>query len=147
VDESPEVELALFYAAGRVLHAGGSILLLYVIEPENQFWEGVRQVQLEEETNKARAIFRLLRRKLNNDGYEAVQTEEVIREGKKPEEILKQIDEDEDIAVLVLGASKETSGPGPLVSSLAVGTNAGKFPIPITIVPGELLLEDIKALA
>jgi hypothetical protein len=33
------------------------------------------------------------------------------------------------------------------VSSLAVGTNAGKFPIPITIVPGELLLEDIKALA
>jgi nucleotide-binding universal stress UspA family protein len=61
VDESPEVELALFYAAGRVLHAGGSILLLYVIEPENQFWEGVRQVQLEEETNKARAIFRLLR--------------------------------------------------------------------------------------
>jgi len=147
VDESPEVELALFYAAGRVLHAGGSILLLYVIEPENQFWQGVRQVQLEEETNKARAIFRLLRRKLNNDGYEAVQTEEVIREGKKPEEILKQIDEDEDIAVLVLGASKETAGPGPLVSSLAVGTNAGKFPIPITIVPGELLLEDIKALA
>ena len=147
VDESPEVELALFYAAGRVLHAGGSILLLYVIEPENQFWEGVRQVQLEEETNKARAIFRLLRRKLNNDGYEAVQTEEVIREGKKPEEILKQIDEDEDIAVLVLGASKETSGPGPLVSSLAVGTHAGKFPMPITIVPGELLLEDIKALA
>jgi len=147
VDESPEVELALFYAAGRVLHAGGSILLLYVIEPENQFWEGVRQVQLEEETNKARAIFRLLRRKLNNDGYEAVPTEEVIREGKKVDEIFKQIDEDEDIAVLVLGASKETSGPGPLVSSLAVGTNAGKFPIPITIVPGELLLEDIKALA
>ena len=147
VDESPEVELALFYAAGRVLHAGGSILLLYVIEPENQFWEGVRQVQLEEETNKAKAIFRLFRRKLNNDGFESVPTEEVIREGKKVDEILKQIDEDEDIAVLVLGASKETSGPGPLVSSLAVGTNAGKFPIPITIVPGELLLEDIKALA
>ena len=30
VDESPEVELALFYAAGRVLHAGGVVLLLYV---------------------------------------------------------------------------------------------------------------------
>ncbi len=147
VDKSPEVELALFYAAGRVLHAGGSVLLLYVIEPENQFWEGVRQVQLEEETNKARAIFRLLRRKLNNDGYDAVPTEEVIREGKSPEEILKQIDEDEDIAVLVLGASKEAAGPGPLVSSLAVGANAGKFPIPITIVPGDLALEDIKALA
>ena len=147
VDESPEVELALFYAAGRVLHAGGSVLLLYVIEPENQFWEGVRQVQLEEETNKARAIFRLLRRKLNNDGYDAVPTEEVIREGKSPEEILKQIDEDEDIAVLVLGASKEAAGPGPLVSGLATGALAGKFAIPITIVPGDLAVEDIKALA
>jgi len=147
VDESPEVELALFYAAGRVMHAGGTVLLLYVIEPENQFWEGVRQVQLEEETNKARAIFRLFRRKLNNDGYEAVQTEEVIREGKKVDEILKQIDEDEDIALLILGASKEAAGPGPLVASLAVGPAAGKFPIPITVVPGEMALEDIKALA
>jgi nucleotide-binding universal stress UspA family protein len=147
VDESPEVEGALFYAAGRVLHAGGSILLLYVIEPENQFWQGVRQAQLEEQTNKARAIFRLFRRKLNNEGYEAVQTEEVIREGKKAEEIVKHIDEDEDVSVLVLGASKEASGPGPLVSSMAAGALAGKFAIPITIVPGDLALEDIKALA
>jgi nucleotide-binding universal stress UspA family protein len=147
VDESPEVEGALFYAAGRVLHAGGSILLLYVIEPDNQFWEGVRQVQLEEQTNKARAVFRLFRRKLNNEGYEAVPTEEVIREGKKLEEIVKQIDEDEDVAVLVLGASKEAVGPGPLVSGLATGALAGKFAIPITIVPGDLAVEDIKALA
>ena len=146
VDELPEVEGALFYAAGRVMHAGGNILLLYVIEPENQFWEGVRQAQLEEQTNKARAVFRLFRRKLNNEGYEAVQTEEVIREGKKLEEIVKQIDEDEDVAVLVLGASKEAAGPGPLVSGLASGL-AGKFPIPITIVPGDLAVEDIKALA
>jgi len=147
VDETPEVEGALFYAAGRVLHAGGRVLLLYVIEPENQFWEGVRQVQLEEQTNKARAIFRLFRRKLNNEGFEDVPTDEVIREGKTMEEILKQIDEDEDIAVLVLGASKEASGPGPLVSSLAAGATAAKFPIPITIVPGDLAVDEIKALA
>ena len=50
-------------------------------------------------------------------------------------------------AILVLGASTESAGPGPLVSSLAVGATAGKFPIPITIVPGELKAEDIKALA
>jgi nucleotide-binding universal stress UspA family protein len=147
VDESPEVEGALFYAAGRAMHAGGCVLLLYVIEPENQFWEGVRQVQLEEETNKAKAVFRLFRRKLNNDGFDSVPTEEVIREGKKIDEILKQIDEDEDIAVLVLGASKEAAGPGPLVSGFATGAGAGKFPIPITIVPGSLTAEEIQALA
>jgi hypothetical protein len=49
--------------------------------------------------------------------------------------------------VLVLGASREATGPGPLVSSLATGATAGKFPIPITIVPGELGLEEIQALA
>jgi len=147
VDETPEVEGALFYAAGRVAHAGGRILLLYIIEPDNQFWEGVRQVQLEEQTNKARALFRLFRRKLNNEGYEDVVTEDVIREGKKVDEILKQIDEDEDISVLVLGASKEAAGPGPLISSFATGAMASKFPIPITIVPGDLVVEDIKALA
>jgi nucleotide-binding universal stress UspA family protein len=147
VDESPEVEGALFYAAGRVLHAGGKVLLLYVIEPENQFWDAVRQVQLEEQTNKAKALFRLFRRKLNNAGFDSVVTEDVIREGKLVEAILQQIEEDEDVAVLVLGASKEAAGPGPLVSSLATGATAGKFPIPITIVPGELSQEEIQALA
>jgi nucleotide-binding universal stress UspA family protein len=147
VDETAEVEGALYYAAGRAHHTHGHIVLLYVIEPDNQFWEGVRQVQLEEQTNKAKALFRLLRRKMGNEGFDAVPVEEIIREGKKVEEILKQIDEDEDIAILVLGASTEAAGPGPLVSSLAAGATAGKFPIPITIVPGALGIEDIKALA
>jgi nucleotide-binding universal stress UspA family protein len=147
VDESPEVEGALFYAAGRASHTAGQITLLYVIEPDNQFWEAVRQVQLDEQTNKARALFRLLRRKLANAGYEKVAVEEVIREGKLVETIRQQIEDDEDVAVLVLGAAKEATGPGPLVSSLAAGATAGKFPIPITIVPGELSLDQIQALA
>jgi nucleotide-binding universal stress UspA family protein len=147
VDETPEVEAALFYAAGRVSHTGGSVVLLYVIEPDNQFWDAVRQVQLEEQTTQARALFRLFRHKLNNAGLENVAMEEVIREGKKVEAILQQIDEDEDIAVLVLGASTEATGPGPLVSLLAGGSTAGKFPIPVTVVPGDMPLEEIAALA
>ena len=147
VDESPEVEGALFYAAGRALHTGGQIVLLYVIEPENQFWDAVRQAQLDEQTNKARALFRLFRRKLVNAGCEKVAVEEVIREGKMVDAILQQIEDDEDVAVLVLGASKDSAGPGPLVSTLATGSRAGKFPIPITIVPGDLTIEEIQALA
>ena len=87
----------------------------------------MRQEQLEEETTKAKALFRLFRRKLNNAGYETLADEEIIREGKKGEEILKLIDEDEDIAVLVLGASAEAAGPGPLVSSLAAGARPASF--------------------
>ena len=134
VDGNPEVYCALFYAAKRVQ-------LLYVIEPESQFWEGVRQAQLEEQTSKARVVFRLLRRELNNNGFEAVATEELIREGKKAEVILKQIDEDEDISVLVLGASTEASGPSPLVAAFT----RGPIPIPVTIVPGDSAIDDMKA--
>jgi len=76
VDETPEVCCALFYAAGRVQHGGGRVQLLYVIESERPVWEGVRQAQLEEQTSKARAMFRLLRRELNNKGFEGVATEE-----------------------------------------------------------------------
>ena len=148
VDESDEVEAALYFAALRVAHTSGLILLLFVMEPlEYQHWVGVRQVQLEEETTKAKALFRLFRRKLNMAGFEQVLTEEVIREGKKAETILELIDEDEDIAVLTLGAATDTMGPGPLVSSLAAGNAAGSFPIPITIVPGNLTLDDLQALA
>ncbi len=73
--------------------------------------------------------------------------EEAILEGKKADTILQLIDQDEDIAVLTLGAATDAKGPGPLVASLAEGTIAGSFPIPITIVPGNLTLEDLRALA
>jgi nucleotide-binding universal stress UspA family protein len=147
VDESPEVENALYYAANRMQRSQGSLVMLYVIVPEDYaHWINVRQQQVEEETAKAKALFRLMRRKLNNAGYEGVACEEIIREGKKGEVIRALIEEDEDIAVLVLGASAEASGPGPLVSSLAASGAMGKFPIPITIVPGTLALEEVKGL-
>lgn len=148
VDEAPEVESALFFAASRIGHTGGQIVLVYIIEPQGfHQWMGVRQAQTDEETNKAKALFRLFRRKLNNAGFEQIATEEVIRQGKKPDEIVKLIDQDEDIAILVLGASTNPKGPGPLVSSLAGGKQAGSFPVPIVVVPGNLTLEDLKALA
>ncbi|MEQ1670321.1 MAG: universal stress protein [Hyphomicrobium sp.] len=148
VDDSQEVESALYYAASRVQRSSGSIVMLYVIEPgDYQHWAGVRQVQLEEETAKAKATFRLFRRKLNLAGFETIEVEDVIREGKSAEQIVKLIAEDEDIAILVLGASLDAKGPGPLVSSLAAGKAAGGFPVPVTVVPGKLSLDDIKALA
>lgn len=148
VDDSSEVESALYYAALRISHTSGRLLLLYVIEPqEYQHWAGIRQVQLEEETNKAKALFRLMRRKLNNAGFDALEHEEVIVEGTKSEQIVKVIEEDEDIAILVLGASTDPKGPGPLVTAIGSGQMAGNFVVPITIVPGNLGLDDLKAFA
>ena len=148
VDETPECEIALEFAASRAEHTGGGLALLYVVEPnEFQHWLGVEEIAREEGTNKARAVFRLFGRKLKALGHKNLVPEEIIREGKIAEEITALIDEDEDIAILVLGASKDPSGPGPLVSTLAAGSLAGSFHIPITIVPGELSTDEIKALA
>ena len=148
VDESPEVDAALYFAASRAAHTGGSLVLLYVIEPQDyQHWISIKEIQKEEETQKARALFRLVGRKLSNAGLEGVETEDVIREGVLADEIIAVIDADEDISIMVLGAGTESTGPGPLVSTLAAGNDAGTFPIPITIVPGNMVLEDIKTLA
>jgi nucleotide-binding universal stress UspA family protein len=149
VDETAECESALAFAASRAKRTKGQLALLYVIEPEGEalHWLGVEEMAREEGLSKARAVFRLFSRKLRAMGFEELVPEEIVREGSKAEEITKAIEEDRDIGVLVLGASRDPSGPGPLVSSLAGGKLAGSFPVPITVVPGHLSTEEILALA
>jgi nucleotide-binding universal stress UspA family protein len=149
VDETPECESALAFAASRAQRTGGHLALLYVIEPgvEFQHWLGIEEVAREEGHNKARAVFRLFGRKLKAMGFEHLEPEEIIGEGNKADEILKVVEEDQDIGVLVLGASKDPAGPGPLVTALASGRHVGHFPVPITVVPGHLSIEEILALA
>ena len=149
VDETPECESALAFAASRALRTKGQLALLYVVEPDTDIphFLGIEEVAREEGLNKARAVFRLFGRKLKAMGFADVVPEEIVREGMKADEITKLIEEDTDIGVLVLGASKDPSGPGPLVTTLAGGRLAGTFPVPITVVPGCLGLEEILALA
>ena len=148
VDEAPEVETALAYSARRARRTGGALALVYIVEPADfTQWLGVQDAYREEAQAKAKAVFRLHVRKLKIWGFEDIPTEEIIREGAKADEIRALIEEDPDIGILVLGASVDPSGPGPLVSSLAGGKNAGSFSVPITVVPGCLTLEELEALA
>ena len=79
------------------------------------------------------------------NGVAGITPERVIRDGETSQEILKVIDEDEDIAILVLAAGTGKDGPGPLVTGL--GKTAGNYPIPVAIVPGHLSDEDLDALS
>ena len=54
------------------------------------------------------------------------------------------IEEDRDIAILVLAAGSTKDGPGPLVSMIA--GRAAAFPIPVTVLPDSLTDEEIDAL-
>lgn len=145
VDETPECRLALYYAARRALHTGGHVSLLYVIEPPGfMHWIAVEKMMQQEARAEAEAV-------LYGLGEEVIKVsglipELVIREGKRRDELLTLIREDPDIRILVLGAGTGKKGPGPLVSSLA-GEMAGSLPIPITVVPGNLSLEQLDQLA
>jgi nucleotide-binding universal stress UspA family protein len=121
VDNTPECERAITYAAWRARSTGGAVVLLYVIETADfQQWLGVEQIMREE-------------------------PELVVREGQAAQEIHKLIEEDQDIAILVLAAGGAKEGPGPLVASVA-GKGAA-FPVPVTVVPASLTDEEIETLA
>ena len=56
--------------------------------------------------------------------------------GEGPEQIEQVINQDRDIAILVLAASSMGEGPGPLVTHFAIRAHA--LPIPFTVVPGHM---------
>lgn len=145
IDDTPEVSRALRYAARRAEHTAGGLVLLYVIGPaEFQHWVGVENIMRAEamdEAEKTLGRFADMARE-----WSPIEPEMVIREGNRSEEIVKLIEADADIAILVLAAATDKEGPGPLVTALA-GKAAGTFPVPITIVPGHLDDEAIGAIS
>lgn len=145
VDDSPECARALTYGAMRAERTGGVLVLLYVIAPGDfQHWIGVENIMRAEAREAAETTLARASEKVKT--VARVDPELVIREGALATEILALIEEDEDVAILVLAASTSSEGPGPLVASFASKT-AGTFPIPVTIVPGTLSDEDIAGLA
>jgi nucleotide-binding universal stress UspA family protein len=144
IDNTPESARAVRYAAMRAKNSGGGAVLLYVIsDADFNQWIGVGEIMRAEAREEAEATVA----KVAQDVRETigVEPELIVREGKATEQILQLIEEDRDIAILVLAASAAKEGPGPLVSSVA-GRGA-PFPIPVTIVPEMLTDEEIDALA
>ncbi|HAP46323.1 MAG TPA: universal stress protein UspA, partial [Afipia sp.] len=136
VDDTAEGDRAVYYASRWALRVGGGVVMLRVIETEdrNQQWLGVADIMRAEAEEIANAA--LDRASGRANGIAAITPERVIREGDPGEQILDVIDNDVDIAMLVLAASAGAEGPGPIITMLA--KTAGTFPIPITVVPGNL---------
>jgi nucleotide-binding universal stress UspA family protein len=145
VDDTAEWDRAVYYASRWAIRVGGGVVMLRIIEIEdqNQQWLGVADIMRAEAHENADAA--LDRASGRANGIAAITPERVIREGDPTEQILDVIDQDVDIAMLVLAASPGAEGPGPLVTLMA--SAVGSFPIPITIVPGGLSDADIDALS
>jgi nucleotide-binding universal stress UspA family protein len=145
VDDSAEWDRAVYYASRWAIRVGGGVVMLRIIETEeqNQQWLGVAEIMRAEAQDDANAALDRAAGRAN--GIAAITPERVIREGDPAEQILDVIDKDVDIAVLVLAANPGPEGPGPLIAMMAAV--AGSFPIPVTIVPGDLSDADIDALS
>ena len=143
IDDTPECDRAIYFAARRAARVGAGVVMLRVIETaeRNQQWLGVADIMKAEAHEQANADLDRAAGRVN--GVAAITAERVIREGTVAEEILGLIEDDEDIAILVLAAAQGAE-PGPLVAGVA--QTAGDYPIPVAIVPGHLSDEELDAM-
>ena len=145
VDQSEEMRVALHFAARRAQHTGGRVAMLHVIEPADfQHWMTVGDLMREEARSEAEQLLQRLATRVNElTGQLPIL---YLREGDRRDELLKLIDEEPSIQILVLAANVGQGGPGPLVSALT-GRFLSRLRIPMTIVPGNLSDEDIDSIA
>ncbi|PZX18385.1 nucleotide-binding universal stress UspA family protein [Palleronia aestuarii] len=141
LDDTRECLNAMRFAAMRAAKTGGGVQILSIIPPDEfNHWIGVGDIMREEARDRIHAHFEVFAKWMRD--RQNVAPDLVIREGEPVPQILAQIRDDPDIGVLVLGASNQKGGPGPLVSQLS--RNAGGLPIPLTIVPGDLSKEQLE---
>jgi nucleotide-binding universal stress UspA family protein len=145
IDDSPECDRAVYFASRRALHSGATVLMLRVIETHDhdQQWLGVTDIMRVEAHEEANAVLDSHARR--SSSITGILPQRVIREGEKAHELLALIEDDEDIAVLVLAAATGSEGPGPLISTFT--KNAGELPIPVVIVPGNLSDADLDTMS
>ncbi len=144
VDDTEELNVALRFAGQRARHTGGRVALFRSVEPiEFQHWMGVGELMREEAREEAEQLLE----KISDQVVAMSGTIPAIyiREGPSRDELMKLIDEEPSISILVLAAAPQSDNPGPLVSHL-MGKAASRLRIPITIVPGSLSDEEIDAL-
>ena len=141
VDDSKELKNAIHFSAQRAKNTDGTLSMLYVVDHAiNAQWSKVEHLIEQEETSEAKKICRnwaqIIKDKFNID------TEIIIKLGKKKDEILKILREDKDIRFLVLATSGDGENPGPIIKSL-LSSKMRDLSIPIVLVPGSMDEKDI----
>ncbi|MFT5180477.1 MAG: nucleotide-binding universal stress UspA family protein [Alphaproteobacteria bacterium] len=145
VDNTTEMRVALRFASRRAKRTGGRVGLLRVIRKADfQHWAAIGNLMREEARDEAEQLLQ---------EHAATVTELTggempilyIKEGGTKSALVQLIDEDSQIRILVLAASTNVRGPGPLITFLMKKIIA-KLRIPVTIVPGSLTNEQIDTL-
>ena len=143
LDDTRECLNAMRFASMRAEKTGGAVEVLSVIPPEEfGHWIGVGDIMREEARDRIVAHFEVFAKWMRDK--HGLDPHLTIREGVAVDEILALVKEDPEIGILVLGASHEKGGPGPLVT--AMSRQSGALPVPMTVVPGNLSREQLEAI-
>ena len=146
LDDTEELDVALDYAAMRSRRTGARVGLLYVMDQPDDFqhWAAVGDLMREEARVEAERRLQDAAAKVKRmSGLSPIF---YLREGDRAQETIEQIQEDQDIAFLILAANVGSQGPGPLISQIT-GKAIGSLHIPVVVVPGNMSEDEIKSFA
>ena len=141
-DGSSEMEVALQYACARSKKTNRKIIVATFIEPLDVLTtKGITQIMQNEAREEAES-------KLQEASTIVKESTGIIpvlhiREGEVIPELIKLIEEEKNINVLVLAANVDEKGPGPIISSL-VSKEYSRLRIPVMIVPGNFSKDHIS---
>ena len=141
-DGSEEMETALQYACARSKKTNRKIIIATFIEPLDVLTtQGVTEIMQNEAREEAES-------KLEQASTIVKESTGImpvlhIREGEIIAELIKLIEEEKNINVLVLAANVDEKGPGPIISSL-VSKEYSRLRIPVMIVPGNFSRDHIS---
>ncbi len=144
IDESPESALAMRFAARRAAKTGGNVHVLAITEPQEFVpWGGVQATIEAEAQERAETLVNAAAGTLVAES--GIRPAFSVREGHATEVVRAMLNDNREIAALVLGAAA-SGAPGPLVAHFT-GNDAGTLPCPVMIIPGSLSAEDIDRLS
>jgi len=143
IDETPEAEVALRFAARRAVKTGGGVEILALL-PAADFvpWGGVQATIEEEARQRAQGLCAAAAGTLVAEA--GLKPSITVRQGDPGKVIRDMIAGNPDIAALVL-ASAASGAPGPLISHFA--SDAGALTVPLMIVPGNISQDAIDRLS
>ena len=142
VDSTNECKVALRFACMRARNSGGSVLLLYVVEPSDlQHFAGIEKIKEKEAEDEANSVLNELIINTKQDFDMSVDS--IITYGDKYNKIVDLINSDKSISILVLGEAPEGMGSNDLINKFSSGLTRS-INIPLTIVPGNLSKEELE---
>ena len=144
IDDSPEARVALRFAARRAAKTSGRIEVLGIVEPQDFVQFGGVQAAIEEEQRLRieGIVSASVGEILDESGVEA---NVIVRQGEPVRSVRDYIGTREEVAALVLGAAP-SGNPGPLVANFC-GSDAGKLPCPVMLIPGSLSDDRLEQLS